>query len=185
MRKFLWVIVLFASTQLYAWEPVQLPYDSITHLVTYQEIVKVDSSINSKALYANARAWIANAFHSAQNVIQMDDKDNAQIIVKGNFSVSTTGLGHFFPQGVMNFTLTLKCKDGKYKYVFNNFNHKGEPGKAYSSDCGPIETDEFTSWLTITKKMWNDIKIMSDSKVKDLIIDLKKSMNIKASDEKW
>ncbi len=182
--KYLFVILLLSSS-CYAWEPVKLPIDSTTHLVTYTSVITVDS-IKQKELYSNAKMWIGSSFKNANNVIQLDDRDNGQIIVKGCCEVYINMLGATYSEGLMFFTLTIKCKDGRYKYIFTNFTHKGNPRTSGSHDCGPIETDEFVGGISgISKKQWNDMKIDCNSKIQNLIASLKESMAHKSTDEKW
>jgi len=87
--------------------------------VVYTEIVKSDST-NYKELYVRAHVWFANTFNSAQNVVQLDDKDAGHIIGKGVFEFDETVMVVW-----VNFTIEIQTKDGKYKYTLSNFLYKG------------------------------------------------------------
>jgi hypothetical protein len=96
-----------------------LPKDSTTGMISYQEIVRVDSSVTKDVLYASAKDWFANAFRSAKDVIQMEDKENAKLIGKGNLTVSIPMVGPDYSR--VDFTVTIQAKDGRYKYTVTNF----------------------------------------------------------------
>lgn len=68
-------------------------------------------------LYSRAKAWVAMAYVSAQDVIQLDDRDAHRLIMKGNTSThwmltETATVGH---------VLTIETKDGKYRYSLGSF----------------------------------------------------------------
>ncbi|MBI1342132.1 MAG: DUF4468 domain-containing protein [Terrimonas sp.] len=88
------------------------------------KIIQADS-ISKNELYNRAMSWIAETFKSANNVIQLQDKENGKILIKGAikydapaFSPGTNYSGNFF------FTLSLEFKDGKYKYDIDNVYHQ-------------------------------------------------------------
>lgn len=62
-----------------------------------------DSSFKKDNLYSNALSFFAMEFKSANNVIQMKDPETGKVIGKGK-------------AGDRNLTITISCKDGKYKY---------------------------------------------------------------------
>lgn len=88
-------------------------------VVTYEKVIKVDSTMSAKQIYSKSMLFIANDFKSANNVIQLKDELNNSIIVKGNFDMQMpTIMGK--TNGYTEFTLSIFCKNGKYKYVINN-----------------------------------------------------------------
>jgi hypothetical protein len=68
------------------------------------EVVSVDSTTTKETLYSNALSFFATTFKSAQNVIQMKDPESGKVIGKGLLSNGR------------KVTVTISCKDGKYKY---------------------------------------------------------------------
>lgn len=87
MKAFSFVFILSAITaNLFSQENI-FPIDSITGEIIYSGIVEVDS-INSQELYVRTHAWFTHSFGSAQNVIQLDDKETGKIIGKGNAFVT-------------------------------------------------------------------------------------------------
>ena len=71
---------------------------------TISEVVTVDSTITKETLYSNALSFFATTFKSAQNVIQMKDPESGKVIGKGILSEKR------------NVTVTISCRDGRYKY---------------------------------------------------------------------
>jgi hypothetical protein len=84
---------------------------------------QVDTATGTKAeLYQKAKLWFANAFKDSKSVIQVDDKDNGQIVGKGNFDVP-------YKYGVntsaqCNFTVKIDVKDNKYRLQIYNINYQ-------------------------------------------------------------
>jgi hypothetical protein len=84
--------------------------------VNYSEVITVDSA-SKDVLYNRAKRWYVDVYNSAQNVIQLDDKENGEIVGKGNFDV-------YWNMGALVGTekvaiyhkLSIFLKDGRYKY---------------------------------------------------------------------
>lgn len=91
-------ITSFAQTGL---NEIKLPLQNSK--VTYTEIINVDSA-NKTELYTRAKDWIARSFKASKNVIQLDDKEDGRIALRGALDDYT------------DFYLSLTLKDGKYRY---------------------------------------------------------------------
>lgn len=80
-------------------------------------IIYVDS-IKKDDLFLRAKHWAALNYRSANDVIQLADKESSKIILKGNFQdsflVTDCWLGH---------TLVLDFKDGKVRYLYTDFSY--------------------------------------------------------------
>jgi hypothetical protein len=92
--------------------------------VTYTEVVKVDTLLNKDEIYKRVKRWFVDTYKSGKDVIQLDDKDNGEVIGKGNFSV----LWQINFMGGMNIniweTIKINIKDGRYKYEITDFRAK-------------------------------------------------------------
>lgn len=122
--------------------------------------------------FAALRSWMANAFVSAKDVIQMDDKDMGQIVGKGIFYIHSKGLAT--AAWPCYFTISITVKDDKYRVQLNNFMY-GEgkntmesvyemyqKGKMKNSTGNMIrELDEQS------KKILEDIKVKAVAKIDD------------------
>jgi hypothetical protein len=93
----------------------ELPKDEKTGAFSYQEVVIIDG-INSGELYSRAKAWIAETYRSANDVIQLDDKESGRLIVKGSFRIT-----YYMNPAWVYHTLTLEVKDGRYRYTLTDF----------------------------------------------------------------
>jgi hypothetical protein len=131
------LLPLFAKAQDTTAMP-KLPVDSITHLVTYQQIANTPG-INKADLYSKAREWFAVSFKAANNVLHMDDKENGKLIGRGSFSdiYNMTVNGMTVPvQYIIEFTINVTVKDFKYRIILSDFEFKDSA----SSLPTPIET---------------------------------------------
>src|ERR1700710_520458 len=84
MKYFTLILVLAASHCFAQKDTIQLPYKD--GKVIYQQIDTINGATKTQ-LYDKAKLWVANAFKSANAVIQIDDKENGQIVGKGNFRI--------------------------------------------------------------------------------------------------
>jgi len=104
------------------------------------EVVKVDSTINKVNLYSNALSFFATEFKSANDVIQMKDAETGKVIGKGIVDKR-------------EITITISCKDGKYKYEIET-----TPVKKNITII--LKTKEYGSWYkngeTLAKVYWID-----------------------------
>lgn len=87
-----------------------------------QQATFIDEHDKSKNdAFVAAHAWIAKNFNSANDVIQMQDKDAGMIVVKAAFAFSYTLKDPFVTMpmsGLLNYTLSLQVKDQKMKMEF-------------------------------------------------------------------
>lgn len=65
-------------------------------------------------LYTVARTFFVNAFHNANYVIQMDDKESGTIIGKGNYDMRVKA-GLVASRFNVKFTLHVTVRDNKYR----------------------------------------------------------------------
>lgn len=105
---------------------VILPIDSVSNLVTYQGVVKVEGA-SKDDLYLRAREWFAKTFKSAQAVLQMDDKQAGKLIGKGASKSYYTYM--LYPvEYNLNYTISITTKDGRYRYEISSFRVNSESG---------------------------------------------------------
>jgi len=155
---------------------VQLPINKETNLIEYTELVTVDSTMTQDELYTKAREWMALNFKSANSVIQMDDKNAGIIIGKGNIPV--TG-GKYLADGKIDFTLKIQVKNGRFKYWFTDFVHASYK-EGYSG--GHLENDKPACGnFFMLKKGWTQVKEITDTDVKSMIISIKSALGKKLS----
>jgi hypothetical protein len=93
---------------------------------TIDKDVIFESTKNKDLLYTNAKMFIAENFKSANDVIQLDDKENGVILVKGvvseNIVVAVQSLTYYF-----SFTMKIMIKDNKYRIIIENIENTISP----------------------------------------------------------
>jgi uncharacterized protein with TBP-like fold DUF4468 len=159
--------------------------DSLRTPVAYSEVIKIDTTLSSNELYLRARAWFAESYRSAQDVIQMDDKENGKIIGKGNIKyTSRIFAGSGGTKGWIRYTISIQVKNGRYKYEISDFYHEGNPLNSGDQLSFGLITNEIECpykigmWMSKgwRNKVWNDIKQTIDTNIRSLIESLKLSM---------
>lgn len=171
MKKLLLIALVAGCMQGYAQKKEKLTLPDIPRVnnqYEYSEIVNVDSSLTKDILYKNAKLYFANAFKSAQNVIQYDDQASGKVMGKGNIECAankTVLLTPILLEWRVNFSLEISCKDGKYRYRYYNFNIL--QGNSRYADT-PIDQQ----WIDKTSKkgMFKDQYIKMVNQLNDQIL---------------
>lgn len=91
----------------------------------FSEVVQLDSTYKKDMLYKNSKLFFADAFKSAKDVLQYDDREEGKVIGKGNFVIEE-GQAFFLTYTTekwhSNFSLEIFSKDGRYRYRMYDFN---------------------------------------------------------------
>ena len=162
-------------------QEASLPIDETTKLISYNEVVTVNNSTSKDELFSRAKSCFAYLFKSSKSVIQNEDKDSGIIIGKGNIKAYAKALGIDFEGGFVNFTITIACKDGRYKYVITNFFHEGTGSKMPSG--GNLENEIVRTW---TNRQWKTMKSQTDTEIKNLASLIKSEMSKPTpQNDKW
>lgn len=148
--------------------------------VNYSGVVQVDSiskdTTKKDELYKRAKRWFIDTYNSAKDVIQLDDKENGEIIAKGFFEVSRQ-VGFLLTTQTFNIwqTFKIQVKDGRYKYEITDFRIKSITGEMDQ----PLE-----KWMSGSEVEYNKkYCVLIDTHVKELITSLEKFMNTKPKDD--
>lgn len=157
--------------------------------IFFTEVVEVPD-VEQSILHSRALEWFAKAFKSAQDVIQMNDKENGKIVGKGNFGDINinVNLGLVPVEGHVNFTISIYFKEGKYKFEITDFYHEGL-GR-YSNGIrdvngGSLDSEKPECGIAMPKKKWQSIKDQTYERVIQTIEGLKKAMTIDVKTEDW
>lgn len=103
----------------------ELEIDSTTNKIVFTEVVQTPG-VNRSDLYNAAREWFVVSFKSADDVLQMEDKEAGILMGKAFNSVSaTTGMGVTIPY-MLYYTIKLYFKDGRYKYVVTDLIYRSD-----------------------------------------------------------
>lgn len=150
--------------------------------LTYTEVVHVDS-VSKNDLYNRAKFWFATAYNSANDVLQIDNKEEGEIIGKAIMIYNPNVFsGSEQTKGSINYTIKIFVKEGRYKYEITDFIHDPYGNQYGKSSMGLITTDKecpnpkpmAKGW---SNKVWDDIKTQIENKMTSLIANLKEGMN--------
>lgn len=161
MRKFIAVVAILLATfsaQSQEYKVIEVP------------------GATKEDLYKRALYWISQNFKSANDVIQLKDKEDGQIVSKGSFAYYAPpfSVGTNY-SGVFSFTFTFDCKDGKYRYAIDRISHEAS---MHNHSMGPINAD---SRGARRKKMYESVK----SNIKDFEQRFEHGMTSTQNKEDW
>ena len=149
----------------------------------YTEVVQIEG-ISKQSLYQRARSWANDVFKSSKNVIQIDDKETGEIAGKAifNATISWNALGKRTAETPVNFKFQIIVKEGKYKYIFTDFNETAYYGYLLTSaKDNPYKTKG------VGKKnmdmIWVSLQESTEYKIGSLVSSLKKAMQEKGETE--
>ena len=149
--------------------------------LTYTEIMQADG-ISKMELYTRAKLWFANAYNSANDVLQMDNKEGGQIIGKAIMQYKPTVFsGSAATKGNIKYTIKIFVKEGRYKYEITDFIHDPNGNRYGKWSMSLITTNEecyspkpmAKNW---SDKVWRDIKNQIENNMNPLIVSLKQGM---------
>jgi len=115
MKKLLFLsLLLLAFSTTYG---QSLVLDTITGKYKSTGIVQVDS-LKKDIIFSKTKEWIALNYKSSKDVIQLSDKENSKIILKGAFLANL-----FMKEGWIEHSLVFDFKDGKFRYSYSDFSY--------------------------------------------------------------
>ena len=150
-----------------------VPFDTITELVTYSEIVNEEEAVTD-SLYMRAKRWIKHEFKGAKKqVIKKDDKKDFKIVMEGEFPlIIEANKFSKAKNGKVVFVMEIRFKEGRYRYKINNLVHVVDPPPGEDKEIRTYF--EFYRKSTINPKSNDAILISADKKINAMIRDLKK-----------
>lgn len=87
--------------------------------------VYYDSIIPALQKFNNAKEWVATSFGDYQSVLQYEDRESFKIIIKASAPIEKvfdTANVRISYEPILNFTLTIDCRDDKFRMKFENMN---------------------------------------------------------------
>jgi hypothetical protein len=173
------VIVLLAvsASSIYAQKkqaPVSpsMPVDSITHKITYEGVVEVTGA-KADLLYKRALAWFKTHYPNPTEVIRENDSLKFKIVGKPRFKVYNPAdkNGLKTDAGLAQYTITVACRDGRYRYEISEYNWKQVsyyPAEKWMDTkdqlYSPAMADYLTQLDTYTKDL---VKSLQEAMAKD------------------
>lgn len=180
MKKF-YVLLLLITNNVFSQED--------TDKLNYTEVVAVEGASKDE-LYNRAKLWFAKAFNSADAVIQMDSKEDGQLVGKALLQYKPTILSASEQtKGPVRYTVSIFVKDGRYKYEITDFYHDPYGNSYGAMSLGLITNSSFfpeekAKNKKLKDKVWSDIKKQIEITSIPLQSSLKESMSKSAETKK-
>lgn len=144
----------------------------------FSEVVQA-TGVSKDELYNRARNWVVQTYNSANDVIQLADKESGQITVKALilskfkiFNMKTA------------YTMSIYIKDGRYKYIFSDFILTAtSPQHTKPAEFGLLTTAIDAPkmgpyyWRSHVQKIWDIAKLEVQNLRETQIISLKSAMS--------
>ena len=174
-------LIMFFSVVCYGQEKLLGILPLVEKEVTYTNVVTVDS-VKATELYIRAKLWLADAYKSSKDVIQVEDKEAGQIVGKGIASVNWQSTFMSISETKVYHTITIQVKDGRYRYEISSFLVKYD----YKSG-NTIQHAESTLIQWSKNREENSKKYFAnvDEVFKKLIASLEKAMNKPSKSSNW
>jgi hypothetical protein len=159
--------------------------------LTFEKIIQTDS-ISKEKLFVAFNDWVASEYNSANDVIQMSDKDAGVIIGNGSMKYSYGKFTYVCYDGHIKYTIKVYLKDNKYKVILTNFRHFINAGNGAQCKLGLITNADVYATKGFSKKyhnkVWNSIKSTTEiyaNKIFSSLEDKTKNMSNKSTDQDW
>ena len=152
-----------------------VPFDTITELVTYLEVVTEEESPGNDSLYARAKRWIKYEFgkKNQKQVIKKDLKKEYKLVLECEFPLYIEANKYSKTQnGRVAFDMEIRFKEDRYRYKINNLVHIIDPPPGEEKEIRTYF--EFYRKSNINPKGNDMILIAADKKIKSMISNLKK-----------
>ncbi len=103
-----------------------MPVDEKTKLITYEGVGKVDGK-SAGDLYDRALEWAKGYHKNPTEKLRKTDRENGEMEIFARFPIyayDKKGEKTTSQAGLIQYTMTLQFKDGRYKYTITNLNMK-------------------------------------------------------------
>ena len=158
----------------------EMPLDDETGLITYSDKAAVDGATASD-LYDRAFNWGQGHYKNYAEKLRVQDKEKGRIEIFGRFSIyahDKKGVVTTSKIGLIQYTLGIDFKDGRYRYNLSKINQK-------AASYSPIE-----KWLdgSDDNASNNAYKLMDiDTHIQELLAGLNKAMRTapKSAEDDW
>lgn len=163
---------------------------------SYSRVI-VAKDKDAKTLYQSAKLWFAQNFNYPDKVIQIDDPSGYSITCRASipYQYDKGWQGYASFKGIVEFSLIIQCKDGRFRAIVTNISHAGEGGHEHQSNVGTIYNMESPisgkgMWTKYYNNVHNEIREKFDDKTgysNKIFISLETFMNSSNSivNEEW
>lgn len=174
---------------------IKVPVDSISELITYEGVVIQDESYYD-SLYIRAKRWVHTNWGTPYATRRRDKKDNEELymddVLYEKFKVQVTrplvvryNKYSKSEYGKLQITITMRFKDGKYKYTITNLTHL-LPETSTQKDINYVYM-EFYMKSERNIKNYDRFLRAADGSIQKMVKDMRKFMRepIEVDEDDW
>jgi len=171
MKNPLFIIIpatlLLSALSLRAQENTSIcPVDPDTKLITYKEVVEVPGKPSE--LFNRSIEWVNSQYKNPTEATKVRNPATGLVEIIHRIELTREEKGMVRPAGIVDYSMKIEMKDGRYRYTITNFNYKEVSRK-------PIEF-----WMDKKDKAytpeWDNYLKQVDDFTRKLIESLKKGM---------
>ena len=161
--------------------PYSVPLDTLTKLIAYEGVLEA-KSVSAYELYKRINNWFHSFYKNPTEVIRENDSINFNMLGKPRFRLSNTleKDGSKTEGGIIQYTITVSARDGRFKYEITAFNWK----QLSYYPCEKWLDSKATSY----KPIYNDYLMQLDKYSLELITSLKNAVTLEKpvkDKDKW
>ena len=110
--------------------------------LSVSEVIQVEG-VSKDDLFDRAKNWFAEEFRDANSVLQIDDKENGQLVGRAvmNYKPNVFMASDMF-KGSIWYLVKISTKEGRYKYEITSFTHEASGGKYNTIHLGLLTARE-------------------------------------------
>ncbi len=164
------ILILFAFSLIFFTAKAQVPVDSETGLITYQNVVSEDGIPDT--LYSRGISWINTYFKNPANVFRVKDTETHKIAGRYRIRMVDTDEEGVKTNSktVVEYAFTIECKENRYRYTMDDFSMK-------ASSKYPLErwlNKEDPTYLPKYEDYLSQVNFFIENFVNDLMTGMKK-----------
>lgn len=177
MRIIILTAALVLSMNLFAQDPF-----------TLSKVIETDS-VGKAVLFTAINDWFATTYKSANDVIQMADKESGIIVGNAITPYSYPNISYTCYGGHIKYTIKVYVKDNKIKVEMTNFIHEVRPSNSATCELGMITTaEEYATkglYKNLHNNVWRDIKTKMDTYFNELALSIEGKTKSVKTDNSW
>jgi hypothetical protein len=134
------------------------PVDDESKLISYKKVTEV-SGVTKAELYNRAYTWANTFYKNPANVIREKNAEEGKLVIKARYKIfdqpdKKTKVAA--DAGDVMYTLTIECKEGKFRYILSSFNWQqvsAFPAEKWMDTKNQYYKPDWVGYLTQTDEM--------------------------------